>query len=293
MFDDLLKTATRAARAGAEALEPYFRRPDLAVSVKQGHDLVSEADGRSEAAIVAEIRAAHPDHRVLAEEGGLHFAGAGGTNAEWILDPLDGTTNFVHGHPVWAVSVACRVDGELVAGVVLEPQAGNEFSAAKGGGARWNGRPMRVRKGQLDGALLATGFPFRAHGALDAYLAAFHDVFLRTGGIRRCGAAALDLAYTAAGIYDAFFEVRLSPWDVAAGAVLVREAGGVVTDLDGGGRFLTSGNIVAGGEAVHGELLEVLSGSLSEDVVDRLVPRGAAESTPYTGAQEDVGVDAH
>jgi myo-inositol-1(or 4)-monophosphatase len=289
-YEELLDTARRAARAGSEVLVPLFRRADLDVSLKRRNDFVSEADRASEEAIVREIRRTFPDHRILAEEGGVHHRGEG-SGVEWILDPLDGTTNFVHGHPVWAVSVACRVDGELAVGVISEPLAGNELAAATGCGARWNDRPMRVRERGLDGAFLATGFPFRAHPAVDTYLAAFRDVFLRAAAIRRCGAAALDLAYTAAGIYDAFFELRLSPWDVAAGAVLVREAGGTVTDFDGGEGFLAGGNVVAGAPAVHGELLEVLRRHLSEAIIERLVPQRQEGAEAYTHMQEHARVD--
>ena len=158
--------------------------------------------------------------------------------------------------------------------MVYDPEGGNLFSAARGAGAHWNGAPMRV-SGQpgLDGAFLATGFPFRAHAALDLYLEVFAAVFRQAGGIRRCGAAALDLAYTAAGVYDGFFEFRLAPWDVAAGVVLVREAGGAAVDLDGGDGFLAGGNVLAGGEGVLTELAAVVGRNASEARLDELTPR--------------------
>jgi myo-inositol-1(or 4)-monophosphatase len=194
---------------------------------------------------------------------------------------LDGTTNFLQGLPVYCVSVACRRGDELLAGVVLDPQGDNLFAAAAGAGATWNGRPMRASPHPgLGGSFLATGFPFRAHGALDAYLAAFREVFLAAKAIRRCGAAALDLAYTAAGVYDGFFEFRLSPWDLGAGALLVREAGGRITDLDGGPRFLDAGNVVAGGPAVHPELLAVVRRHASEDELDRRSPVARPVASP-------------
>jgi myo-inositol-1(or 4)-monophosphatase len=160
--------------------------------------------------------------------------------------------------------------------VVLEPLGGNLFEAERGGGARWNGVPMRVsRRPGLAGAFLATGFPFRAKAALDPYLAAFRDVFLLARGVRRCGAATLDLAYTAAGVFDAFFEFRLSPWDLAAGALLIAEAGGTVTDLDGGPTFLAGGNVVGGSPGVQEELRAVLRRHASEASLDALTPRPA------------------
>jgi myo-inositol-1(or 4)-monophosphatase len=233
---------------------------------------VTRADRESETAVVGEIQRRHPSHRILAEEGG--GAGAGGDSEfEWLIDPLDGTTNFLQGLPVWSVSVACRRGDEVVVGVVDDPAGQNLFSAARGGGARWNGKPMAASThGGLRGAFLATGYPFRAHATLDLYLAIFREVFLDAKAIRRCGSAALDLAYTAAGVYDGFFEFRLSPWDIGAGVLLVREAGGLLSDLDGGERFFAGGNIVAGGPAVQRELLAVVSRYAGEALLDRLSP---------------------
>jgi myo-inositol-1(or 4)-monophosphatase len=272
MERELLEGAVAACRVGAAALARLFRDTALEVRRKGENDFVTAADRESEAAIVAEIRRRFPRHRILAEEGG--GAGAGGGDLEWLIDPLDGTTNFLQGLPIFCVSVACRRGGELLAGAVLEPPGGNLFTAARGGGAFWNGRPMRVssRPG-LRGAFLATGFPFRAHKTLDVYLALFRDVFLQVKAIRRCGSAALDLAWTAAGVYDGFFEFRLSPWDIGAGALLVREAGGRVTDLDGGEAFFTGGNVVAGGPAVQRELLAAVRRHTGEAALDAIDPR--------------------
>jgi myo-inositol-1(or 4)-monophosphatase len=269
---ELLATAEAAAAAGAEVLERYFRSGRLEVSVKAANDFVTQADRESEAVLVAEILRRHPDHRILAEEGTLHLGAT--ADVEWVIDPLDGTTNFLQGLPVWAVSVACRRGEDLLAGVVLDPEGGNRFVAVRGGGAHWNGRPMRVSaRPALDGAFLATGYPLRAQAALEVYLDLFRAVFRRARAIRRCGAAALDLAYTAAGVYDGFFEFRLSPWDIAAGALLIEEAGGVLSDLDGGPGYLASGNVLAGAPVVHAGLLEAARASVSEAGVDRLVPR--------------------
>lgn len=270
----LLETARAAADSGARILTDYFRSDRLEVGVKAKNDFVTQADRESEAAVVTEILARHPEHRILAEEGTEHAAAT--SSCEWVIDPLDGTTNFLHGLPVWAVSIACRRGSDLLAAVVLDPCGGNRFEASKGGGAFWNGRPMRVtsRPG-LGGAFLATGYPFRAHAALDLYLDLFRGVFRQARAIRRCGAAALDLAYTAAGVYDGFFELRLSPWDIAAGALLIEEAGGAISDLDGGDRFLESGNVLCGSRGVQEGLVAcALEVGATEAEIDRQVARG-------------------
>ncbi len=276
MSGSLLDAALEAARAGAEVLTAAFRSGALIAEEKARHELVSAADRDSEAAILAVLASRFPEHRVVSEESGVR-AGADSRH-EWLVDPLDGTTNFLQGLPVWGVSVACRRDGHLVAGVVLDPQGGNTFAAERGGGAEWNGAPMAVsQRAGIAGAFLATGFPYRIRNALDPYLAAFRDVFLEALAIRRCGAAVLDLAYTAAGVYDGFFEFRLGPWDVAAGALLIEEAGGVVTDLGGGPGYLESGNVVGGAPGVQAALLEALRRHADEAALERLVPRGKVE----------------
>jgi myo-inositol-1(or 4)-monophosphatase len=272
-MEDLLTTAVTAAQAGAAIVRRYFRRDGLEVQRKAQNDFVTQADKESEAAVIAEIHRRFPRHRILAEEGGGAGSGAAGNNVEWLIDPLDGTTNFLQGLPVYCVSVACREADELLAAAVVDPEGGNLFTAARGGGAQWNGKPMEIAlRAGLDGAFLATGYPFRALATLDSYLAIFRDVFRHAKAIRRCGAAALDLAYTAAGVYDGFFEFRLSPWDIGAGILLVREAGGVVTDLDGGPRFFAGGNVVAGAPEVQRELLEIVRRHASEAAIDRLCP---------------------
>ncbi|MGH9465092.1 MAG: inositol monophosphatase family protein [Thermoanaerobaculia bacterium] len=277
MAPGLLDTALVAAEAGARQLVAAFRSGSLVAEEKARNDFVSSADRASERAILAVLRGAFAGHQVLTEEEGR--SGGADSSHEWLVDPLDGTANFLQGLPVWAVSVACRRDGALVAGAVLDPLGGNLFLAERGGGARWNGRPMAVsRHPGLAGAFLATGFPFRAKAALEAYLAAFRDVFLAARGIRRCGAATLDLAYTAAGVFDGFFEFRLSPWDIAAGALLIREAGGRVTDLDGGTAFLETGNVVGGSPGVQDELRRALSRHADEATLDALTPRPAGSS---------------
>ena len=271
MYEDLLKTAIAASKAGAEIIGPYFRDAGLEVRRKGENDFVTQADKESEAAILAVIRERFPDHRILAEEGS--GAGQGYGDYEWLIDPLDGTTNFLQGLPVYCVSIACRRGDELVVGAINDPEGNNLFTAVAGGGAFWNGRRMETSpRDGLKGAFLATGYPFRALPTLDIYLGIFRDVFRQAKAIRRCGSAALDLAYTAAGVYDGFFEFRLSPWDIGAGILLIREAGGIVTDLDGGNGSFASGNIVAGGPAVQRELLEIVQRHGSEEAIEQVNP---------------------
>lgn len=259
----------------------YFRDTGLEVRRKGENDFVTQADQESEAAVVAEIRQRFPDHRILAEEGS--GAGLGQGEYEWLIDPLDGTTNFLQGLPVYCVSVACRRGDELLVGAIEDPEGRNLFTAVRGGGAFWNGRRMETsRREGLKGAFLATGYPFRALSTLDMYLAIFRDVFLQAKAIRRCGSAALDLAYTAAGVYDGFFEFRLSPWDIGAGTLMVREAGGIVTDLDGGGGSFGSGNVVAGGPAVQRELLEIVQLHASEEAIERVNPLRSPAPEPVS-----------
>ena len=274
----LLATAREAAVAGGRVLLRYFRDEGLEISRKAENDFVTQADHESEEAVVAVIRRRHPEHRILAEEGGQRVAGSSdetdaATTPEWLIDPLDGTTNFLQGLPVFCTSVACRLGGRVLAGVVLDPLRDDLYAAARGGGTTLNGHPVSVsdRPG-MDGAFLATGYPFKAKPALDTYLAVFRDAFGQARSIRRCGAAALDLAHTAAGIYDGFFEFRLSPWDIGAGVLLVEEAGGRVSDLDGGDDYFRSGNVIAGAPGVHRELQALVARHAGEARIDELVP---------------------
>jgi len=264
----LREVAVKAADAGGEVLRRWFRAGDLQVRMKAENDFVTRADEESEAQIVAEIRRAFPGHEVLGEEGGLDPSVT--SPYRWLVDPLDGTTNFVQGLPVFAVSVACQHRGRSVAAAVLDPIGGDRFDAAEGQGASWNQRPMHVSDHPgLAGAFLATGYPFRAHAALEVYLKMFRDVFREARAIRRCGAAALDLSYVASGVYDGFFEIGLSPWDFAAAELLVREAGGRITDLDGGEGFYAAGNVVAGAPGVQMELLQNLGRNVDESILRR------------------------
>ncbi len=256
MQHPMLNMAVRAARSAGNMILRYVDRVDsVAVAEKDHHDFVSEVDRLAERTIIAVLHKAYPDHSILAEESGSQS----GDEYQWVIDPLDGTTNFLHGFPQFAVAIALRHRGNLQHGVIFDPLRNELFTASRGGGAALNDRRLRVSKVKhLDAALLGTGFPFRRQEYLDDYLCTFRALFPQTSGIRRTGSAALDLAYVAAGRLDGFWEIGLSPWDMAAGALLVQEAGGFVSDFAGGGDFLATGNIIAGTPPVAEAMLEVL-----------------------------------
>lgn len=264
----LIDTAVAAARSGGEVLLANWRNlPHGSVEEKKKNDFVTFADRESEARIVAAIRARFPKDAFLGEEGGTHGGGGGGGAGArtWIIDPLDGTSNFVSGFPLWCVSIAAREGSELVAAVIWDPLRDEMYTAERGGGAWRNGTRLAVTgRSDIAGAFLATGFPFRNVDKIDVYLALFRSVFVRARAIRRGGSAALDLAYVAAGVFDGFFEFRLAPWDIAAGALLIQEAGGVLTDFEGGAGYLERGNIVAGSAGVAASLREVARGIVDE-----------------------------
>ena len=264
-----LEIAMEAARRGAAVLLRYWEtlgKDDA--DLKARNDWVSAADRESEDAIVAAIRARKPHDAFLGEESGMSADGAGNDRI-WIIDPLDGTSNYLQHFPMWCVSIALREKGEITAGVIYEPLRDLFFPAERGAGAFRNGQRMYVsRHDRIEGSFLATGFPFRAQEYVESYVAIFTDVIRTSKGVRRAGSAALDLAYTAAGVFDGFFEMHLAAWDVAAGSLLVREAGGVVTDFSGGQRWLDRGNIVGASPRVHAELLEIIGRHTSEDALD-------------------------
>ncbi len=253
----LLNIAVRAARrAGEIIVRSLVRLESLDVTAKGRNDFVSEVDRAAERVIIEEIRRHYPSHAILAEESGA----SGDSETVWIIDPLDGTTNFLHGFPVFAVSIACEIRGRLEHAVVWDPMRQELFTASRGGGAHLENRRIRV-SGQrgLDGSLIATGFPYRDDSPdVDVYLAMFRAVMLRTAGIRRPGSASLDLAYVAAGRVDGFWELGLKPWDTAAGALLVLEAGGRVSRL-GGGEYQRHGDIIAACPKVYEPLLALLA----------------------------------
>ncbi|GIZ13676.1 inositol-phosphate phosphatase [Pseudomonas sp. NCCP-436] len=246
----MLNIALRAARSAGEMIFRSIERLDvISVDEKSAKDYVTEVDKAAELMIVQAIRKAYPTHSFLGEEGGVLEGSGEGADYQWIIDPLDGTTNFIRGVPHFAVSIACKYRGRLEHAVVLDPVRQEEFTASRGRGAALNGRRLRVsNRKSLEGALLGTGFPFRNDQLdhLENYLGMFRSLIGQTAGLRRAGAASLDLAYVAAGRYDAFWEFGLSEWDMAAGALLIQEAGGLVSDFSGGHDFLEKGQIVAG-----------------------------------------------
>jgi myo-inositol-1(or 4)-monophosphatase len=254
--------AVRAARQAASIMMRSFNRIDtLTVAEKQAHDYVSEVDRAAEQAIIETIRRSYPHHAIVAEESGSHD----GNEYQWIIDPLDGTTNYLHGFPQFSISIAMQHRGQLQSAVVYDPLRDEMFTASRGNGTLLNGRRLRVSEQKsLHGALIGTGIPFRDQTYLDAYLAMLKAMVRDTAGIRRPGSAALDLAYVAAGRTDGFWELGLSSWDMAAGILLVREAGGTVTDIRGGDRQLESGNLVAGNLRVHREMLATLKPHVPE-----------------------------
>lgn len=263
----LLETAVSAARSGGEILLANWRNlPHGSVEEKTKNDFVTQADRDSEERIVAAIRERFPEDAFLGEEGGAR-SGRDGARV-WIIDPLDGTSNFVAGFPFWCVSIAAREGEELVAGVVWDPLRDEMYAAERGGGAWRNGARLRVTgRPDLEGAFIATGFPFRNRHKIDAYLALFKAVFVHARAIRRAGSAALDLACVAAGVFDGFFEFRLAPWDIAAGAILIEEAGGQLTDFAGGRGYLERGNVVAGAPGVAEGLRRVARGIVDESSI--------------------------
>ena len=253
----LINIAVSAARAAGRVIMRELPKADqLKVSAKAANDFVSEVDRNAEAVAVGTIRKAYPEHAILAEESGA----SGGGEVRWIIDPLDGTTNFLHGFPQFAVSIGIEVRGRLEHGVIYNPYNQELYVASRGQGATLDGRRIRVsRRASLDGALIGTGFPFRESENLDRYLEMLKAVMEDTAGVRRPGAAALDLAYVAAGRLDGFWELNLQAWDIAAGIVLIREAGGRVVDLaDDDADVLASGNIVGGNMKVCAALAQRL-----------------------------------
>lgn len=268
MTTGVVDVAMEAARIGAEVLLGHWQQLGKAdADLKSRHDWVSRADRESEVAIVNFLTDRFPGDSCLGEEGGLSGVGSRRT---WIIDPLDGTSNYLQHFPFWSVSIGLQEEGQIIAGVVYEPLRDLMFAAEKGSGAFRNGDRIHVsNQASIEGSFLATGFPFRAQRFVSLYTAIFGDVIRVAKGVRRAGSAALDLAYTAAGVFDGFFELHLAVWDVAAGSLLVTEAGGVVTDFSGGSRFMDRGNIVGASQPVHAGILEVIARHASEDALDR------------------------
>jgi myo-inositol-1(or 4)-monophosphatase len=248
--------AVKAARRAGDIINRAAENIEqLKIQHKTKNDLVSEVDHAAEAEIINSLQKIYPDHAFLAEESGR----IGESDYEWIIDPLDGTTNFLHGFPVYAVSIALTYKKQLQVAVVYDPCRNDLFTASRGSGAYLNEKRIRVSKrDKLIDCLIGTGFPFRANSDVDSYGEMFKALALKTAGIRRPGAAALDLANVAAGRLDGFWEIGLSPWDMAAGALLIKEAGGLVGDLDGDSKYMDSGKIVAGNPKIFAQLLSTL-----------------------------------
>jgi myo-inositol-1(or 4)-monophosphatase len=257
----MLNTAVKAARRAANIINRAAQNLDIVTySEKAANDFVSEVDRQAEQAIIKVLHDAYPKHAILAEESG----GTGASEYRWIIDPLDGTTNFLHGFPQYSISIALAQRGKVVQGVIYDPVRNDLYTATRGAGAYLNDHRIRVgKRSRLRECLIGTGFPFREFSAIDAYLGMFRDMTQKTAGVRRAGSAALDLAYVAAGRLDGFWEFGLSPWDMAAGSLMITEAGGMVGDLKGDSGYLESGRIVAGNPKVFGQLLHLLEPHLT------------------------------
>jgi len=255
-----LSIAVKAARRAGNFINRSARDLDLlTITTKGPKDFVSEVDRAAEAAIVETLLDAYPDHAILAEEGTAKGANADAENL-WIIDPLDGTTNFLHGFPQYCVSIGLQQRGQITQAVIYDPVRNDLFTATRGRGAFLNERRIRVSKrDHLRDCLVGTGFPFRDGSYLDTYLRMMKAMIEQTAGLRRPGAAALDLAYVAAGYYDGFWEVGLNPWDVAAGSLLVQEAGGLIGDLSGEGDFLHGGQVIAANPKVFAQMVKALA----------------------------------
>lgn len=254
----MLRKAMEAAREAGEAIRHYANRVHrLHVQNKAPNDFVSEVDRQAEHIIVRHLQRAYPDHTFVGEEGGK--VGKAGSDYEWVIDPLDGTTNFLYGIPQFAVSLALKHKGRLLVGVVYDPLRDEMFAAARGEGATLNSRRIRVsERTSLQGALLGTGIPFRPDQNLELYLQTLKALLPDTAGVRRPGSAALDLAWVACGRFDAFWELGLKEWDMAAGVLLVQESGGLVGDLRGENTHMDSGDVLAANPKLFKEMLQRL-----------------------------------
>lgn len=278
----LLNIAVSAARKAGNIIVRALERVDtLKVDTKSHNDFVSEVDQRAEQEIIHTIRKAHPEHGILAEESGEHD----GDEYTWVIDPLDGTTNFLHGFPQFSVSIALRRKGRFEVAVVYDPLRPELFTAVRGGGAQLEGRRIRVSRARgIEGSLLGTGFPFKDTTHLDAYLGMFKALLPQAAGIRRPGSAALDLAYVAAGRLDGFWEIGLKPWDMAAGILLIQEAGGIVGDFRGGQRYYETGNLVTGNSKLYSAMLQAIAPFVTPEL------QAEVEELPLTGKSVTMGL---
>lgn len=257
-MEPLLNIAVNAARQAGEIIIRHMEQVDhLKITAKSNREYFSEVDIKAEQVIIKTIRKAYPEHGILAEESGVH---EGDGQSVWIIDPLDGTSNYLHGFPFFSVSIALQVKGRIEHGVIYDPLRHECFAASRGRGARLNDRRIRVSKQtQLSSSIIGTGFPARDATLCQRYLPTFEALAGKCSGVRRTGSAALDLAYVASARLDGFWELGLRPWDVAAGSLLIREAGGLISDLHGGDDFLKHGDVVAGTPKVFKSLLQTIS----------------------------------
>jgi myo-inositol-1(or 4)-monophosphatase len=257
----LLNVAVMAARRAGNTLMRYqVNLEKLKVEVKGHNDYVSEADRKAESIVIDVIHKHYPDHAILGEESGS----IGESDTVWIIDPLDGTTNFLHGFPIFCVSIGVQVKGRIEHAVVYDPCRQELFTASRGSGATLDGRKIRVSgRADLKQALIGTGFPFRqAESEMDPYLSMLKKVVRSSSGVRRPGAAALDLCYVACGRLDAFWETGLAPWDLAAGSLIIREAGGIISGLDGSENYMESGHVLTGTPKIYSALAKTCANEI-------------------------------
>ncbi|HEX5806084.1 MAG TPA: inositol monophosphatase family protein [Macromonas sp.] len=291
----MLNVAIKAARAaGAIINRAALDVESVRIAAKQTNDFVTEVDKAAEDTIIETLLQAYPDHGIWAEESGKREGKGAGKRHMWIIDPLDGTTNFIHGFPVYCVSIALMYDGKVEQAVVYDPTRNDLFCATKGRGAYLNDRRLRVAKRTtLRDCLLSTGFPFRPGDNFRAYMGMLEDVMPRVAGVRRPGSAALDLAYVAAGFSDGFFETGLSPWDVAAGALLVTEAGGLVGNFTGEADFLEQKECLAANPRIYGQLVGLL-GKYSKfaSAGDKAAVRQASQNAAQNTTKEQPAADS-
>lgn len=267
-MNPFLNIATQAARAaGSFILSQQENIGQLNIEYKGTNDYVSEVDKHAENIIIQTIKKYYPEHQIFAEESGLENSSDHTSEVRWIIDPLDGTTNFLHQFPQYCVSIAVEVKGRLEHAAIFDPTRDEMFTASRGQGAKLNDFRIRVSPQKtLENALLATGFPYHDFSYIDAYMESFKTFMTSTAGIRRPGSAALDLAYVACGRVDGFWEMNLKPWDIAAGALLVREAGGLSTDFKGGDEFLKHGNIIAANPKIFKEMAQVIGKTIPKEL---------------------------
>ena len=264
--DDFLEIAVKAAKLAGQIIVEHLGKISRSdIDLKQTSDFVTIVDRESEKVIINTIRQHFPGHLILAEES---LKECNRETYRWIIDPLDGTTNYIHSYPVFSISIALEYREEIIVGVILDPLRNELFWTEKGSGAYLNCLPIEVSQVNMSESLITTGFPFRCKEMIDTYLELFKNLFFKVSDLRRAGSAALDLAYLACGRCDGFFELGLSPWDIAAGSLLIKEAGGIVTDFGGGNDYLTTGNIVSGNSFVHKEILKEVR-NIFKEVIDK------------------------